>query len=68
MHTELNSIAAKLETAELHRRIARAPHTQDLLPRSIPKMLLRLIGTRPSERVASSQPVVCGVSPADLVR
>jgi hypothetical protein len=68
MQTELNFIATKLEVAECHRRIARAPHTQDLPRRSMPKMLLRLIRRRPPHRDALTEPVVRAVSPADLVR
>jgi hypothetical protein len=67
MQTELNFIAAKLESAECHRRIARAPHAQGLPRRCMPKML-RLIRRRPSERASSPAPVVRAASPADLVR
>jgi hypothetical protein len=68
MHTELHLIAAKLEIAEAHRRIARAPHTQDLPRRSMPRVRLGLIRRRPRDRDASPAPVVRTVSPADLVR
>jgi hypothetical protein len=68
MHTELNFIAAKLDSAECRRRIARAPHAQDLPRRSMPKVLLGLIHRRPCEWAASPEPVVRAVSPADLVR
>jgi hypothetical protein len=68
MHTELHLIAAKLEIAECHRRIARAPHTRDLPRRSMPKLRLGLIRRRHPHRNPSMEPVVRTVSPADLVR
>jgi hypothetical protein len=68
MHNELNFTAAKLEVADCHRRIARAPHTQDLPRRSMPKVRLGLIRRRHPGRNASTESVVRAVSPADLVR
>jgi hypothetical protein len=68
MHTELHLIAAKLEIAEAHRRIARAPHTQHLQRRSMPEVRLGLIRRRPPHRNPSTEPVVRTVSPADLFR
>jgi hypothetical protein len=68
MHTELRFIAAKLDVADCHRRIARAPHAQDLPRRSMPKVRLGLIRRRHPGRDASTEPLVRAVSPADLVR
>ena len=68
MHTELHFIAAKLEIADCHRRIARAPYTQDFPPRARPKMRLGLIRRRRPHGDASTEPVVLAVSPAQLVR
>jgi hypothetical protein len=68
MHTELHFIAAKLEIAECHRRIARAPYTQDLPRRAMPKVRLGLIRRRRPDGDASTEPVVRAVSPAHLVR
>lgn len=68
MHTELHLIASKLEIADRHRRIARAPRAKGSPRRSVPSMLLRLIRRRPSGRAALPEPVMRAASPADLVR
>jgi hypothetical protein len=68
MHTELHFIAAELEAAGCHRRIARAPHTQVLPRRSVPKVRLGLFRRCHPGRNASTESVVRAVSPADLVR
>jgi hypothetical protein len=68
MHTELHFIAAKLDIANCHRWIARAPHTQDLPRRSMPRVRNKLVRGRHQDRDASTEPVARAVSPANLVR
>jgi hypothetical protein len=67
MQTELHFIANKLEIADRHRRIARAPHRHDLPRRSVPKLRLGWIRGRLADTDASAA-VLRAVSPADLVR